>query len=205
MAENWWPDDLTEVETLGELEHIRSTGAPKWHPTEDRAEVVFEHGLVDRDLERDPAWWLTVEGNKRLGASHRKRGRAPGPGRAGRRRAKNKSAQSRAHSPVSRRALTQAEIRRRDVLSIVRRRDGYAHQATFEARVRREPGFAAAYRRGLITRGLEITEAGAEAWALLAARQAAILRDAPPERKKGKRCAAELERKVRRELSKIDS
>ncbi|MEE8385949.1 MAG: hypothetical protein V3S01_08530, partial [Dehalococcoidia bacterium] len=92
MAENWWPDDLTEVETLGELEHIRSTGAPKWHPTEDRAEVVFEHGLVDRDLERDPAWWLTVEGNKRLGASHRKRGRAPGPGRAGRRRAKNKSA-----------------------------------------------------------------------------------------------------------------
>ncbi len=129
----------------------------------------------------------------------------PGSGRAGRRRAKNKSAQSRAHSPVSRRALTQAEIRRRDVLSIVRRRDGYAHEATFEARVRREPGFAAAYRRGLITRGLDITEAGAEAWALLSARQEAILRDAPPERKKGKRCAAELERKVRRELSKIDS
>ena len=50
-----------------------------------------------------------------------------------------------------------------------------------------------------------ITEAGAEAWALLSARQEAILRDAPPEGKKGKRCAAELERKVRRELSKIDS
>ena len=106
MAENWWPYGLTEAETLAELEYIRNTGTHKWHPTEDRTEVVFEHGLVDRDFELDPPWWLTTEGNKRLGASHRKRGPTAGTGKAGRHKATKKKATKK----KVKKALTRAEF-----------------------------------------------------------------------------------------------
>ena len=64
----WWPAEATESESTATLLEIHQQGSPE---DLDLGELIYEHGLADRDMMQDPPWWLTPLGSRHSGLSAR--------------------------------------------------------------------------------------------------------------------------------------
>ena len=60
----WWPAEATESESTATLLEIHQQGSPE---DLDLGELIYEHGLADRDMMQDPPWWLTPLGSRHSG------------------------------------------------------------------------------------------------------------------------------------------